>query len=398
MFNRSNLECKRGSMKNQGCVWAIVGVAGLTLLSAAQKNPWMWAIIAVLVVLGVWLVNFQSGKKSESDRESHLRNIELLETLAQNLTAEKDSGLALRKGEVVVYRLGAVGLVEFRSNGSSYSGGSQGFSMRIMKGVSYRVGANRGSLTKNPETLQMVDQGSATFTNQRVVFSGASTSREWDFSKFLDTNVTANGVTAYMAVSNRQKTSGLTWVDKTDLTPGLVFAVANDYFEGGPELAAKKCYEIANEIRTMLKLAPAVALKAPEVANPDPRPTRTATAHVTLGPRFDLVGESFYRANFDKIRTAHEFEVGQTHTTIATLVAEPDNRYSQNGKAVSVQIGGLVVGHIPEASNSNFFDLLIANGGTATCEAELYLDPDADEKLAKNSVRLLVAMPPVVSF
>lgn len=384
-------------MKNQGCVWAIVGVGGLTLLSAAQKNPWIWVIIAALVALGVWLVNFQSGKKSESDRESHLRNIELLESMAQNLTAEKESGLALRKGEVVVYRLGTVGLVEFRSNGSSYSGGSQGFGIRIMKGVSYRVGANRGSLTKNPEILQMVDQGSATFTNQRVVFSGASTSREWDFSKFLDTNVTANGVTAYMAVSNRQKTSGLSWVDKTDLTPGLVLAVANDYFEGGPEVAAKKCYEIANEIKAVLKLPYVAHLKAAEAASSDPRPTQSSTAHLALGPRFDIVGESFYRANFEKIRIANEFKVGQTNTTIATLVAEPENEYSQNGKAVSVQIGGLSVGHIPEASNSIFFDLLIANGGMATCQVELCLPPDAGEVLAKNSVRLLIAMPPAIS-
>jgi len=31
------------------------------------------------------------------------------------------------------------------------------------------VGASRGQLVKNPETMQVIDQGTATFTNKRLI-------------------------------------------------------------------------------------------------------------------------------------------------------------------------------------------------------------------------------------
>jgi hypothetical protein len=385
-------------MKNVGCAAIALLFIALGLVEAAVKNPWVWLFITALVGVLIWANKVQSKRKVSTDKASHLRNIQLLESIASNLPSSVSSGLALKKGEVVVYRLDEVGLVEYRSNGSSYSGGSQGFSFRIMKGVSYRVGANRGAIVKNPETPQMVDEGSATFTNQRVVFAGANQSREWEFEKFLDTNVSANGVTAYMSVSNRQKTSGLTWTNKNDLTPGLVLAVANDYFEGGLDAAKQRCRETANEIKALLQL-PLGADVSDEAERTGHKSevSETPNADLAVGPSFEVVGETFYRANFDTLRVSQKLELRENGPTIATLVAEPNNQHSRNGKAVSVQVDGLVLGHIPEASNTKFFDILVEHGGTATCLAELYLDPEAGEDFAKNSVRLLVAFPPKLS-
>ena len=382
-------------MKNKGCASVVVVAVGLTLINAATENPWVWVLIVALIGLVVWVFNWQSKRKSASDKAGHLRNLQILEQLASDLPSNDSGGLSLKQGEVVVHRLASVGLVEFRSNGSSYSGGSQGVSIRVMKGLSYRVGANRGTITKNPETLQLIDEGSATFTNKRVVFAGANQSREWDFEKFLGANVTANGITAYMPVSNRQKTSGLTWTDHSDLPPGFALAVANDYFEGGLEAAKRRCLETAGEIRNLLSLEPGVGNPVASRIKPESNSKESSNNYdLKTGPRFEIVGESFNRDSFERIRQARGIDVGSTASVAATLVAEPENIHSANGKAVAVKLEGMTLGHIAESNNEAFFDLLLANGGTATCQAEIFFDGEASPEGPRNSVRLFVKMPP----
>jgi hypothetical protein len=76
--------------------------------------------------------------------------------------------IMLKQGEVVLWSFLDVRRFEPKTN-TSYVGGSHGFSFRIMKGVSYRVGSHRG---ERIQTTSLVDQGTGALsvTNQATYF------------------------------------------------------------------------------------------------------------------------------------------------------------------------------------------------------------------------------------
>ncbi len=104
-----------------------------------------------------------------------------------------------------------IGLVEMGREADSYQGGSQGVSLRVMKGVSYRVGGHKGTFVAGPEVLKMVDEGTAVVTNQRVAFQGAGKTREWLFTKLIGVDHDPQRGMSMLHVSNRQKASGLAY-------------------------------------------------------------------------------------------------------------------------------------------------------------------------------------------
>ena len=188
------------------------------------------------IVLAVWLQNKNKAATLQSNWQQLVSG---LEGLVKQLEDGVPAGLVqtvLKKGEVAIDSVPAK-LLEYRSGGSSYQGGSQGVSIRIAKGVSWRVGANRGQLVRNPEQLQVIDSGDATFTNQRVVFGGQSQTREWSFDKLVDFNAGDNGTQVMISVSNRQKVSGLHAESVGHVQPGLLLEVAVAYANGGKKAA-----------------------------------------------------------------------------------------------------------------------------------------------------------------
>jgi len=92
-----------------------------------------------------------------------------------------DSGFVLKPGEAAYLVLGGAALVEGNRLPGRWSGGSQGVSFRVMRGVSYRVGGTRGTYTQGDETLAAIDTGRVLVTNERAVFAGDLQTREWDF-------------------------------------------------------------------------------------------------------------------------------------------------------------------------------------------------------------------------
>lgn len=77
-----------------------------------------------------------------------------------------DFPVILKKGEVGHYAAAAL-LKEMRVVNLGYEGGSRGVSIRIMKGVSYRVGSHRGHVIKEDRLLQ-TSAGVLLITNQRL--------------------------------------------------------------------------------------------------------------------------------------------------------------------------------------------------------------------------------------
>lgn len=411
-------------MKAPGCIALVIGLIVLGWVIEFAKSRFGFVIVLFLAVgivlaIAAALRGDGNAKKAQDDeyRSSQAMRLERLGRLLPNAGT---APISLKKGEIYIYRVDGVELVESRSNGSKYVGGSRGVSLKVMKGVTYRVGASRGQLVKNPETLQVIDRGFATFTNQRVVFAGTKASREWAFDKIINVDVTGNGQQVMLAVSNRQKPSGLQSSDFLEISPGILVAVANDFYELGLEGARERCLNTAAGLRAIS--SGASASEATDIANPgqsssesgreplesEPAATqqksmseRHSVANATAGSDdlylaegaiVDVVGESFYKTSFDAIRSLLNAEVGETVETTVTLNAEPFNKYSKNGNAVSVQKNGLILGHISEDENSEFFDLLKNYNGRGVCDAEIYFAPE--EEVTKNSVRLLCEFPP----
>jgi len=80
--------------------------------------------------------------------------------------------------------------------------------MKVVKEIRYRFGATHGTFVqdRNPD---LVDSGTATVSTQRAVFAGATSTREWLYSKVIDVEASTDQKVIMVHVSNRQKASGL---------------------------------------------------------------------------------------------------------------------------------------------------------------------------------------------
>jgi hypothetical protein len=243
-------------MKNLGCAALIGAVVIIAAFNSASKdgNAAPLVIIGLLVAIAViWYLAIK--KQNNKETRDHLELAATkLEALSKDLAPISLPGFAEAKGEKAYFKLDNVSLTEWRSTGSSYQGGSQGVSFRIAKGVSYRVGQSRGTLVKNPEELQIVDSGSAIFTDKRIVFVGAKYNREWDFSKMVNVDVGTNGIYVNMAVSNRQKNSGLRASNDTDMTPGILAGIVMEIGESGIPAAKKYALDVSKQMRDALAI------------------------------------------------------------------------------------------------------------------------------------------------
>jgi hypothetical protein len=242
-------------MKNLGCA-SLIGavVVIIAAFNSASKNGDLTPLIIITLLAAIVIVWYLAIKKQNNkETRDHLEQAATkLEALSKDLAPIDPPGFATTKGETAYFKLDNVSLTEWRSTGSTYQGGSQGVSFRIAKGVSYRVGASRGTLTKNPEQLQIVDSGSAIFTDKRIVFVGAKYNREWDFSKLVNVDVGTNGYYINIAVTNRQKNSGLQASNNTDMTPGILAGIVMEIGESGVAAAKKYALEVSKQMRDVL--------------------------------------------------------------------------------------------------------------------------------------------------
>jgi hypothetical protein len=119
--------------------------------------------------------------KLQADRETFAR--QLLDELAGR-PYYADLPLALRPGERALFVMGAVFLFEPGPSGAD-QGGSADVSILPETPMRFRMGRTRGTYTRAPEEPTLIDSGSATITDRRVVFQGTRDVREWDLTKLL---------------------------------------------------------------------------------------------------------------------------------------------------------------------------------------------------------------------
>ena len=155
--------------------------------------------------------HYKTALAEWQEAEAHLEALlKVAQTFGGQTNADNPGlALVLKRNEHAFWTLTGAGLVESRRGPGHYQGGYSGFSFRVAKGVRYHVGGTRGHYVPGQEAPTVIDTGTATITDQRVVFQGAKQSREWAFTKLLGYQHFDSPPWTAIQVSNRQKTSGV---------------------------------------------------------------------------------------------------------------------------------------------------------------------------------------------
>ena len=143
-----------------------------------------------------------------------------------------DHSLAQKKGELVLWTGQGIYHVAGRTP-STFSGGSQGFSIPLVAGIRFKVGSFKGQMTPGVEMQMDKDQGMVKLTNQRLIFSGPIATTEWAFSKLLSSFSNPDRDDFIFGVSNRQKSSGIRFTPQDGYAFAHLFALALYSYEKG---------------------------------------------------------------------------------------------------------------------------------------------------------------------
>ena len=101
-------------------------------------------------------------------------------------------GVNLIKNEQVVWVFGSVEYLEDRIK-RQYVGASQGLSMRVMKGIYYRVGAFKGETIERTDRVS-VDTGLLVVTTKNIYFVGQKKSLRLPYGKIVSFQPFSNGL------------------------------------------------------------------------------------------------------------------------------------------------------------------------------------------------------------
>ena len=240
-----------------GCLWT-----WLDNRAKGDNSGYMLVVFsfAFLVSFSTYLFLRSRDRKREA-LESLEKQMAILDRMSEGTFEEEDYVFATQKDEVVIARVNQTMLREFRSNGSTSSGGFGGVSFPVFGRVRGNVGGYSGRSRRNPEESTPIDVGTSTYTNQRIVFAGENVVREFDLDKLVNLEAGDNGITVTIAVSNRDKASVLASVNFNDLTPGIAASIAVAYQEGGKAEALKKINETKQQIQDALDIERAKSAK-----------------------------------------------------------------------------------------------------------------------------------------
>ncbi|HLN17239.1 MAG TPA: hypothetical protein VK277_10890 [Acidimicrobiales bacterium] len=172
-----------------------------------------------------------------ADWQEQHDDLEHLIDLAEHYRGGPSDGLVLQPGESLVATIDGVSLVESRSQGGHWAGGSQGISVPIGP-LRYRVGATRGHYMRGEPTPTAIDTGTAFVTDRRVVYRGQGQTRECRFDKLLGFECQHGSAT--LSVANRQRPVTLAYGERLDGWVRFRLQLAVALFQGQvPKLVAQ---------------------------------------------------------------------------------------------------------------------------------------------------------------
>jgi hypothetical protein len=181
------------------------------------------------------------------------------EDAVSNLTVQK-------AGEAVLWR-GQGQFHQAARGAGQYVGSSQGFSIPVVAGIRYRVGATRGTYVSGDPVQKYGEVGDVVLTTQRLMFNGMFNTKEWAFSKWNGAAASADETDYIFHVSNRQTTSGILFSRSDGRLFNRFLAAALIAAEDGIDKALSAIRENAKEITADKPVIPPLALDAPKSAD-----------------------------------------------------------------------------------------------------------------------------------
>lgn len=130
-----------------------------------------------------------------------------------NMPTLQIANIVLKKGEQT-YWSEPSSLLEEKVLSRHFEGGSSGFSFRLMKGVSYRIGGFKGYPVVEKGTVSTSD-GEIVFTSKRLIFRGDRKSFATNLDKILDIQFYANGI--QFSENNRSKPRLIQFNDRNNM-------------------------------------------------------------------------------------------------------------------------------------------------------------------------------------
>ena len=155
---------------------------------------------------------------------------------ARTFTGTTSDGLILRSGEALFLQVSDTALIEERKGRGTYVGHSQGVSVPVARiggrPIRYRVGASKGHYVQGEPSPTAIDTGTTYITSQRVVFRGASQTRECAFAKLLGFDHDDGTGTTTFSVSNRTKPTTIHYGPACAATVDFRLDLALAHFRG----------------------------------------------------------------------------------------------------------------------------------------------------------------------
>ena len=178
------------------------------------------------------------------------------EDAVSNLTVQK-------AGEVVLWR-GQGQFHQAARGAGQYVGSSQGFSIPVVAGIRYRVGATRGTYVSGDPIQKYAEVGDVLLTTHRVLFNGMFNTKEWAFAKWNGAAASADETDYIFHVSNRQTTSGILFSQSDGRLFNRFLAAALIAAEDGIDKALSAIRENVKELTEDKPAIPPLEMAAPK--------------------------------------------------------------------------------------------------------------------------------------
>jgi hypothetical protein len=218
----------------QNATWGTWVGLGIFLLLLGLAIRWMWHLP---VVQALWIaaryspgtdpakvrIHVSKQRRKQWDQTARrdraarsVREIQAIREFAPHAATYRGipntTGLNLKVNEWIVANVSETGLVEDRSSGGGWMGGSSGFSIPLGHSrARYSTGRSYGQYVQAAPTPTVIDVGSTIVTNQRLLFRGHTQTRECLFENLVGYEFFADDSGVSAAVSNRQGTTRISY-------------------------------------------------------------------------------------------------------------------------------------------------------------------------------------------
>lgn len=133
----------------------------------------------------------RNGVLTKTAKAAILRDV-LNGVIPQRMSIDGNLPINLQKGEQIIWAFPDSKYLEDKTR-RQFVGGSQGVSVRVMKGVYYRIGAFKGQAIEHTERVH-IDTGWVVITNKNIYFAGPRKSVRLPYAKIVSFEPFSDGI------------------------------------------------------------------------------------------------------------------------------------------------------------------------------------------------------------